>query len=61
MIQGADWMGDEVPPDELNRVTEPYHQHFGFPWCYGVANRRYPGFTDQTHSADMACAPTCES
>lgn len=62
---GADWMGDDIPPDELNRVTEPGlpepgnpGQHFGFPWCYGVSNERYPGFTDETHSADMSCVPT---
>ena len=58
---GADWMGDDLPPDELNRVTEPGlpghpGQHFGFPWCYGVTNERYPGFTDESHPATMTCA-----
>jgi glucose/arabinose dehydrogenase len=31
---GRDWMGDNRPPDELNRLTEP-GQHFGFPYCHG--------------------------
>ena len=31
---GRDLMGDEVPPCELNRVTEP-GQDFGFPYCHG--------------------------
>ncbi len=31
---GRDWLGDDVPPDELNRA---YRQglHFGFPYCHG--------------------------
>ena len=31
---GADHMGDDIPPDELNRVREP-GAHFGFPWRGG--------------------------
>lgn len=31
---GRDMMGDEIPPCELNRVTE-MGQHFGFPYCHG--------------------------
>lgn len=31
---GRDWMADDRPPDELNRLTEP-GQHFGFPYCHG--------------------------
>ena len=30
---GADWMGDDIPPDEFNVVSEPFQEHFGFPWC----------------------------
>lgn len=30
---GRDWMGDDAPSDELNRLTEP-GQHFGFPYCH---------------------------
>ncbi len=31
---GRDWLGDEQPPDELNRLTRP-GEHFGFPYCHG--------------------------
>lgn len=28
-----DWFSEDLPNDELNRVTEPGKQHFGFPYC----------------------------
>lgn len=31
---GRDWLGDDLPPDELNRLTRP-GEHFGFPYCHG--------------------------
>ncbi len=31
---GRDWLGDDAPPDELNRVSQP-GQHFGYPYCHG--------------------------
>ncbi|MGX2040478.1 PQQ-dependent sugar dehydrogenase [Methylocaldum sp. MU1018] len=31
---GRDWMGDDVPPDELNHAPKP-GLHFGFPYCHG--------------------------
>lgn len=31
---GRDWLGDDRPPDELNRVAQ-FGQHFGFPYCHG--------------------------
>lgn len=31
---GRDWMGDDLPPDELNRA-DGVGQHFGFPFCHG--------------------------
>ncbi len=31
---GRDRMGDDVPPDELNRLTQ-VGEHFGFPYCHG--------------------------
>ncbi len=31
---GRDRMGDDLPPDELNRVSTQ-GQHFGFPYCHG--------------------------
>lgn len=30
---GRDRLGDDLPPDELNRATEP-GLHFGFPFCH---------------------------
>jgi len=30
---GRDWMGDDLPPDELNRAPRP-GLHFGFPYCH---------------------------
>ncbi len=32
---GRDLMGNEIPPDELNRVTS-VGQHFGFPYHHGI-------------------------
>ena len=32
---GRDLMGNDIPPDELNRVTEA-GQHFGFPYHHGT-------------------------
>ena len=37
---GADGMGDDSPPDELNALTRP-GLHFGFPW-YGGGRDRTP-------------------
>ena len=31
---GRDWMGDDRPPDELNRAPQK-GLHFGFPYCHG--------------------------
>lgn len=33
---GRDMLGDDVPPCELNHLSEP-GQHFGFPYCHGDA------------------------
>ncbi len=32
---GRDWLGDNSPPDELNRIDRP-GLHFGFPYCFGT-------------------------
>ena len=42
---GRDRMGDDVPPDELNRITAN-GQHFGYPYCHGT-NIADPVFGDQ--------------
>ena len=31
---GRYWLGDDAPPDELNRAPEP-GMHFGYPYCHG--------------------------
>ncbi|MGV6826381.1 MAG: PQQ-dependent sugar dehydrogenase [bacterium] len=31
---GRDWMGDDLPPDEINRASIQ-GQHFGYPYCHG--------------------------
>ena len=31
---GRDWLGDDNPPDELNRATTQ-GLHFGYPYCHG--------------------------
>jgi len=31
---GRDWLGDDMPPDELNRATGP-GMHFGYPYFHG--------------------------
>ena len=33
---GRDWLGDNLPPDELNSAPRP-GMHFGFPYCHGEA------------------------
>ena len=40
---GRDWMGDDGPADELNRLTR-VGQNFGFPYCHadGIADRDFP-------------------
>ena len=30
---GRDWLSEDLPEDELNRVTK-VGQHFGFPYCH---------------------------
>ena len=30
----TDWISEDLPHSELNRVTEPGKQHFGFPFCH---------------------------
>jgi len=30
-----DWLTEDLPNDELNRLTNPGRQHFGYPYCHG--------------------------
>ncbi len=47
---GRDWLGDDTPEDELNRLSQP-GQFFGFPYCH--AN----GIPDPDIKKDGACTP----
>ena len=29
-----DWLSEDLPNDELNHVTQPGKQHFGYPYCH---------------------------
>ncbi len=46
---GRDWMGDDGPPDELNRMTKT-GLNFGFPYCHANA------MTDRDFPKANACA-----
>ncbi|WP_400073270.1 PQQ-dependent sugar dehydrogenase [Zobellia russellii] len=48
---GRDMMGDDIPPCELNRVTEA-GQHFGYPFCHG-GTIKDPEFGDQRPCSDF--------
>ena len=41
---GRDWLGDDSPPDELNRAPRP-GMHFGYPYCHGgdIADPEFGG------------------
>jgi len=51
---GRDMLGDDIPPCELNRVTEA-GQHFGYPFCHGGVVKD-PEFGDQ-HPCEDFVAP----
>lgn len=40
---GRDWFSEELPNDELNVVTRPGQQHFGYPFCH-QGNIPHPEF-----------------
>jgi glucose/arabinose dehydrogenase len=42
---GRDWMGDDLPPDELNHLTK-VGEDFGFPYCHGK-NVQDPDFKNK--------------
>ena len=54
----VDGMGDDIPPGELNRITEP-GQNFGFPW-YGGGHIRTNEYKDSEPPAD-AVFPVVET
>lgn len=48
---GRDMLGDDIPPCELNRVSEP-GQHFGYPYCHG-GTIKDPEFGDKFPCTDF--------
>ncbi|MHA7831074.1 MAG: PQQ-dependent sugar dehydrogenase [Flagellimonas sp.] len=48
---GRDMMGDDVPPGELNKLTE-VGQHFGYPFCHG-GTVKDPEFGNQRPCSDF--------
>ena len=56
---GRDMLGDDIPPDELNRAPKK-GMHFGFPYCYGKGenNPEYKGAEcDQYTAAELELGP----
>lgn len=57
---GADWMGPDMPPDELNRAPKK-GMHFGFPFCHGgsIPDPKYgrEGICDKYTSPAIALGP----
>ena len=49
---GRDWLGDDAPPDELNRAVRA-GLHFGYPYCHG-GDLPDPEFGEQHRCADFA-------
>lgn len=47
---GRDWLGDDLPPDELNHAPRK-GLHFGFPYCYGD-NVPDPKYADKSLCRD---------
>jgi glucose/arabinose dehydrogenase len=54
---GRDWMGDDLPPDELDYAPRP-GLHFGFPYCHGK-NIPDPEF-GKKHRCDEFTPPAME-
>lgn len=51
---GADGMGDDTPPDELNRVTT-VGAHFGFPY-FGGKDTKLAGYEDKEPATEVTPA-----
>ena len=47
---GRDWISEDIPNDELNVLTEPGKQHFGFPYCHQGT------FTDPEYGWGHSCS-----
>lgn len=53
---GRDWLGDNLPPDEVNLIKA--NKNYGWPYCYGD-NIADPEFDDAT-KCEAATAPIVE-
>ncbi len=53
---GRDWLGDNQPPDELNRAPQK-GMHFGYPYCHGK-NIRDPEFGQMRACSDITSPQT---
>ncbi len=51
---GRDYLGDDLPPDELNQWTT-HGEHFGFPYCHGgdIPDPEFPGKKCQQFTAPV--------
>ena len=47
---GRDWLGDDLPPDEINIVN--HNKDYGWPYCYGDK------IPDPDYGSPGRCAPT---
>lgn len=52
---GRDWLGDDKPPCELNRVRE-IGQHFGYPYCHADSISD-PKLGDEQHPCSQYAPP----
>ena len=59
---GRDWLSEDIPEDELNRVTASGKKHFGFPFCHqgNVTDVEY-GWCAWNRAAPRSCwtSATC--
>jgi glucose/arabinose dehydrogenase len=51
---GRDWLGDDLPPDELNRAPRA-GLHFGFPYCHAQ------GIADPEFGKNVSCEDYVEA
>ena len=45
-----DWLSEDLPQDELNRLSKPGQQHFGYPYCH------HGDFADPEFGWGKSCA-----
>jgi len=57
---GRDNWGAEIPHDEINVVTKPAPEHFGFPFCYGTGKNKTSGGNDPQFRT-ASCDPATQS